>query len=131
MKFFQAIVDWSQKQPHWWCRQMAYLYGLSYIGNVMLAPSPHILMLLCFLVLVCSSSSAARCARVARHIFKLWLIFFWSWAAFALVVFMLFPDQMTAIFLLGDVSLAAYQSFCGCKPPAPPKHKFQFARGTA
>lgn len=125
MNPFQWLVDESQKQPQWWCRQTAKVICVAAVLVLVFTDCPWsvgdsvanfgaIIGAGCFVLI---SGSALLCASFANRPTRWW---FWAWSLFAV---MHVTSAEKAADCLATLAATAFVEFAFCRPPAPPKHR--------
>lgn len=134
LDIFQWLIDASQRQPHWWCRQCTIGAALTFAMAEFYRPEQltawHYIGLFTGMVWLCSLwvSSASATTAVHLDLPRSFRIFIWSFAGVAIFALFNDPSEFRFLFALEQVMFASIYSFAACRPPAPPKRKREALR---
>lgn len=113
---YQALVDWSQRKPSWWCRQCAAAFmaicAARYFAGMSSAPAWGTAAVLL--------TWASAWAFVGEP-YVLAVIGSFSWIRWLLLFLgvMTFAVTLNVPGMLGDAAVVSFYFFAACKPPKP------------
>lgn len=125
MNPFQWLVDESQKQPRWWCRQCAKVICVAVAALIFFTERPwsvgdsiaNFLSMVWAALYLLISMSDLLCAHMACRPMRYWA---WGWAELSCVHI---NSPSKAAECGACWAAAVFLEFTLCRPPAPPKHR--------
>lgn len=136
MKFdlFQWLVDVSQRQPHWWCRQCTIGAALTFSMTELFRPETravwgyiHLGVWATWLASMWVISASAALAG-EQGFPKGMRVVLWCCAGVGLFILSREPSPFRFASFVADIMIASFYSFAACRPPAPPKRKREASR---
>lgn len=131
---FQWLVDASQRQPHWWCRQCTIGAALTFAMTEFSRLEPRTawsyiglfagMSWLAFLWV----SSASATSAVGISLNKGVRVLLWCFAGMSLFILFREPSAFRFSSFMSEIMFASVYSFAACRPPAPPKRKREASR---
>lgn len=126
---FQWLVDATQRQPHWWCRQCVIAAAVTSAMTEFFRPELRtawgyiIIGLDATLLVLMWGASASAASAVTLSIPKVMRVVLWCFSGLSLFVLFVKPSAYQFASSVSGIMFASVWSFAASRPPAPPKRK--------